>query len=537
MADAARDQNRVTVLLATDDTTGETVPVKRDASGRILCLATTSGGGDVVGPASSTDNAITRFDGITGKLLKNSTVILDNSGNLTAVGNITGVAAGITISTATNGNITLDPGGAGVINVGANIFGPSGGLVITGGTGSGDDIRITSTSNATKGTINLGNATTGVFIDETVTQLVSGSNITTVSVFGFNANARLIGAKDSGENVATMVSIAANSNAEYFGLRSNGTLATPTVVANDDTIFQFGALGYDGTTNYPVGTIDFAVDGVPGASDMPGRIVFNTTPNGAAFPEEAMRISNTKVVTFSGANIAPATSDASALGTTSLMWSDLFLASGGVINFNNGDVTITHSANALDIDGGVVDFGSTPTVNGTNIVTTALTASTTQSGIIEIATASETTTGTDATRAVSPDGLAGSDYGIRLVEVQTIAAGTAVATGDGNGNVRFFIPSILNGWNLVSVAAAVVTAGTTNTTDIQIHNVTQAADMLSTKITIDSGEKTSYTAATPPVIDGGNDDVATGDEIRFDVDAISTTPPQGLVIILGFQLP
>ena len=33
------------------------------------------------------------------------------------------------------------------------------------------------------------------------------------------------------------------------------------------------------------------------------------------------------------------------------MWSDLFLASGAVINFNNGDVTATHAANALAFAG------------------------------------------------------------------------------------------------------------------------------------------------------------------------------------------
>ena len=36
----------------------------------------------VSGPASSTDNAITRFDGTTGKLLQNSTVTLDDNGNV-----------------------------------------------------------------------------------------------------------------------------------------------------------------------------------------------------------------------------------------------------------------------------------------------------------------------------------------------------------------------------------------------------------------------------------------------------------------------
>lgn len=46
------------------------------------------GSGDVVGPASSTDNAIPRFDGITGKLLKNSGVTINDSGDLSGIGDI-----------------------------------------------------------------------------------------------------------------------------------------------------------------------------------------------------------------------------------------------------------------------------------------------------------------------------------------------------------------------------------------------------------------------------------------------------------------
>lgn len=40
------------------------------------------GGGNVTGPLSSTDNAITRFDGITGQLIQNSVVLIDDSGNI-----------------------------------------------------------------------------------------------------------------------------------------------------------------------------------------------------------------------------------------------------------------------------------------------------------------------------------------------------------------------------------------------------------------------------------------------------------------------
>ncbi len=55
----------------------------------------------------------------------------------------------------------------------------------------------------------------------------------------------------------------------------------------------------------------------------------------------------------------PDTSDGAALGTTSLMWQDLFLASGGVINFDAGDVTLTHSANTLAMAGGNLTVGGT----------------------------------------------------------------------------------------------------------------------------------------------------------------------------------
>lgn len=46
------------------------------------------------------------------------------------------------------------------------------------------------------------------------------------------------------------------------------------------------------------------------------------------------------------------TSDAAALGSATKMWSDLFLASGAVINFNNGNVTLTHAAGLLTLAGG-----------------------------------------------------------------------------------------------------------------------------------------------------------------------------------------
>ena len=46
-------------------------------------------GGDVVGPASATDNAIARYNLTTGKLIQNSAVIIDDSNNVTGANTIT----------------------------------------------------------------------------------------------------------------------------------------------------------------------------------------------------------------------------------------------------------------------------------------------------------------------------------------------------------------------------------------------------------------------------------------------------------------
>ena len=58
-----------------------------DSGGTVQILATKAGAsGDVVGPASATDNAIVRFDLTTGKLIQNSGVTIDDSNNLTLPG-------------------------------------------------------------------------------------------------------------------------------------------------------------------------------------------------------------------------------------------------------------------------------------------------------------------------------------------------------------------------------------------------------------------------------------------------------------------
>ena len=54
---------------------------------------------------------------------------------------------------------------------------------------------------------------------------------------------------------------------------------------------------------------------------------------------------------ISSAAAKPSANDAAALGVSDTSWSDLYLASGGVINWNAGDVTLVHSANTLSFSG------------------------------------------------------------------------------------------------------------------------------------------------------------------------------------------
>jgi len=161
-------------------------------------------------------------------------------------------------------------------------------------------------------------------------------------------------------------------------------------------------------------------------------------------------------------------------------------------------------------------------------------ASTIAAGKVELAIASEINSGTDATRANTPDAIAGSIFGTKNVVVKVVADDTDLTAAD--GLMHFTIPSELNGMNLISVGAHVYTVSSGGLPTFQIHNLTDAADMLSTAITIDVSEKDSKDAATPAVIDTAHDDVATGDEIRFDCD-VAGTGTKGMEIRMGFRLP
>lgn len=104
---------------------------------------------------------------------------------------------------------------------------------------------------------------------------------------------------------------------------------------------------------------------------------------------------------------------------------------------------------------------------------------------------------------------------------------TDLATG--TGIVEFQMPY---GFTLTDVRATVTTAPTGSTLDVDINQ--NGVSILSTKITIDAGEKTSSTAATPPVISVAS--LSDNDVITIDLDQIgSTVAGTGLkVYLIGY---
>jgi hypothetical protein len=79
-----------------------------------------------------------------------------------------------------------------------------------------------------------------------------------------------------------------------LGRHRNSTIGgTPTIVQNGDSLGAICFAGGDGTDmRTKAAKIVCQVDGTPGANDMPGRLVFSTTADGASSPTERMRITS-----------------------------------------------------------------------------------------------------------------------------------------------------------------------------------------------------------------------------------------------------
>jgi len=206
-----------------------------------ITIAATGLGGDVVGPASATDNAVARYDGTTGKLIQNSAVTIADDG-----------------ATVIAANSTSD------------------GLRITQ-VGTGNALVVEDSANPDS---------TPVVIDANGS-LVVGATARTSQTALFEA------LSFSPANVITAargVADVASARFSFLKTRSTTTFNGGTTVLNNDFLGEIRFFGDDGSTLVQAAVILAQVDGTPGTNDMPGRLVFSTTADGASSPTERMRI-------------------------------------------------------------------------------------------------------------------------------------------------------------------------------------------------------------------------------------------------------
>ena len=193
------------------------------------------------------------------------------------------------------------------------------------------------------------------------------------------------------------------------------------------------------------------------------------------------------------------------------------------------------SALQIKVDGIATGADVTDATNvaAATAVMDADTASTTSKGAVELATYGEMDTGTDTGLVLGVNEFNDSDWGTKEIGMEVFASDADVATG--NGTTGIPISSSMDGYNVVGVLCTVHTKGITNTTDVVVRKRSGGidTDVLSTPVTI--GDEFFASDGT---IDTGEDDVATGDNLYIDVDAVhSGTAPKGLSVVILLRKP
>ena len=254
----------------------------------VITNSSPSLGGDVVGPASATDNAIARFDTTTGKLLQNSVVTVGDTG---AVSGVTTLSASTSVTTpivqATNsGGLALkNSGGTTQMSVGA-------------GGGDNMSINVSTNINGTNAQIDISPTGTGhVHIKPSGTNSVeiAPTSVGTINNMTIGATTAVAGSFTD-LSVTGTTSFDGSQGTAGQVLTSAGTGATPTWTTPTT-----------GTVTSVTGTAPIVSSG--GATPAISMAAANTTTNGY--------LTSTDWNTFNGKGSGTVTSVAAlTLGTT-----------------------------------------------------------------------------------------------------------------------------------------------------------------------------------------------------------------------------
>lgn len=398
---ANRDQNHVTSVLFTgsdggtynlegDENTGRIYVDLASGSGTVTSVSVVTANGFAGSVANATTTpAITLTTTVTGILEGNGTaisaasttgsgaVVLANSPTFVddiTVGTAATATGQILLKGTTSGTVTLsvaDAAGTWTMKL-PTTDGDSGQFLQTDG--SGNTTWAAGSSGITIGTTTITSGTTtrilydnaGVVGEYTITgtgTVVAMQTNPTLSGITMTDATNIVLDTTTGTKIGTATSqklsfynatpIVQPSGDVATALSNLGLIATPTVVA---TTISTATESSD-TTCFPV----FVT--ASGTQTLPAKTNTTLTYNASTSSLGATLITATTSVT--SASILASSNDSGALGASGTAFSDLFLASGGVINWDTGDVTLTHSSNLLTIAGGDL---TVPTLNATTSV-------------------------------------------------------------------------------------------------------------------------------------------------------------------------
>ncbi len=285
-------------------------------------------GGTSSGLRATSTNALTFQSGVTGDIqFFSSSNKITSGGALTIAGLLTSTGlttSGANVSINNNSNFTTD------INTGS-----SNTLVRVGG-GSGTFALDTT---------NIDISNTGVISG--ATGLTSSGTITFSSISG---STQCLQVDSSGVVSGTGTACGAGSGANTALSNLASVAINTSLISDTDITDDLGsaAIRWKDIYSQTIGTGDTDTDTFTlRARDVDGAVWTDFL---------TLTAGNTPTATLSGitasSNFTPTVTDGASLGTSALNWSDLFLDSGSVFDFNSGDVTITHSSNLLTMAGG-----------------------------------------------------------------------------------------------------------------------------------------------------------------------------------------
>jgi fibronectin-binding autotransporter adhesin len=348
--------------------------------------------GDVVGPASATDNAIARYDTTTGKLIQNSLVIVDDAGSVTGVNALT--AESLTV----NNNATLGSSNTDTLDVRSRISSD-----LDPETNNAKDIG-TSGRNWRDGF--FGRTVHTVNLELTGTTSFDGQQGTSGQVLTSAGTGNTPTWTTPTTGTVTSVAATAGTGISVSGspITSSGTL-TITNTAPDQTVVLTAGTGISTSGTYPNFTVtNTAPDQTVAITGAGGAVVTGTYPNFTVTTPSGTvtSVSGTAPIASSG-GATPAISISQASGST-----DGYLSSTDWTTFNNKSNTT----------GTVTSVGGTGTVNGISLSGTVTSSGNlTLGGTLSGVSLSTQVTGTlpianggtgETTRQAAMDALAGS---------------------------------------------------------------------------------------------------------------------------------